>query len=77
MWSRFVGKIYKARRKTHASRCNEHGKSEKDVKNLRQEIGILRKLDHFQFKFIRNSLAIVIVSTLIFLYRVKCWASHT
>lgn len=25
---------------------NKHGKSEKDIKNLRQEIGILRKLNH-------------------------------
>lgn len=25
---------------------NKHGKSEKDIKNLRQEIGILRTLDH-------------------------------
>lgn len=25
---------------------NKHGKSEKDIKNLRQEIGILQKLNH-------------------------------
>lgn len=45
------GKVYKARRKntgfTVAMKfITKHGKSEKDLKNLRQEIGILRKLNH-------------------------------
>eukprot|EP01039_Chlorochromonas_danica_P000352 gene348-377_t len=45
------GKVYKARRKntgfTVAMKfINKHGKSEKDLKNLRQEIGILRTLNH-------------------------------
>lgn len=45
------GKVYKARRKntwfTVAMKfISKHGKSEKDVRNLRQEIGILRKLNH-------------------------------
>ena len=45
------GKVYKARRKntgfTVAMKfISKHGKSEKDLKNLRQEIGILRKLNH-------------------------------
>lgn len=45
------GKVYKARKKntwfTVAMKfISKHGKSEKDVKNLRQEIGILRKLNH-------------------------------
>ncbi len=45
------GKVYKARRKntgfTVAMKfITKHGKSEKDIKNLRQEIGILRKLNH-------------------------------
>lgn len=45
------GKVYKARRKntgfTVAMKfIAKHGKSEKDIKNLRQEIGILRKLNH-------------------------------
>ncbi len=45
------GKVYKARRKntgfTVAMKfINKHGKSEKDIKNLRQEIGILRTLNH-------------------------------
>jgi len=45
------GKVYKARRKntgfTVAMKfISKHGKSDKDVRNLRQEIGILRKLNH-------------------------------
>ena len=45
------GKVYKARRKntgfTVAMKfITKHGKSEKDIRNLRQEIGILRKLNH-------------------------------
>lgn len=45
------GKVYKARRKytgfTVAMKfIAKHGKSEKDLKNLRQEIGILRNLNH-------------------------------
>jgi fused-like protein len=45
------GKVYKARRKctgfTVAMKfISKHGKSEKDIRNLRQEIGILRKLNH-------------------------------
>jgi serine/threonine protein kinase len=45
------GKVYKARRKntgfTVAMKfINKHNKSEKDIKNLRQEIGILRTLNH-------------------------------
>ena len=45
------GKVYKARRKNTGFTCAmkfiaKHGKSEKDIKNLRQEIGILRKLNH-------------------------------
>lgn len=45
------GKVYKARRKNTGFSVamkfiNKHGKSEKDIKNLRQEIGILRKLNH-------------------------------
>jgi len=45
------GKVYRARRKntgfTVAMKfINKHGKSEKDIKNLRQEIVILRKLNH-------------------------------
>lgn len=45
------GKVYKARRKntgfTVAMKLiQKHGKSEKDIKNLRQEIGILRTLNH-------------------------------
>lgn len=45
------GKVYKARRKntgfTVAMKfITKHGKSEKDLKNLRQEIRILRKLNH-------------------------------
>lgn len=45
------GKVYKARRRntgfTVAMKfITKHGKSEKDIKNLRQEIGILRKLNH-------------------------------
>jgi serine/threonine protein kinase len=45
------GKVYKARRKntgfTVAMKfINKHGKNEKDIKNLRQEIGILRTLNH-------------------------------
>lgn len=45
------GKVYKARRKntgfTVAMKfITKHGKSEKDLRNLRQEIGILRKLNH-------------------------------
>lgn len=45
------GKVYKARRKntgfTVAMKfISKHGKSDKDIKNLRQEIGILRKLNH-------------------------------
>lgn len=47
----FVCFISQARRKntgfTVAMKfINKHGKSEKDIKNLRQEIGILRKLNH-------------------------------
>lgn len=45
------GKVYKARRKntgfTVAMKfIAKHGKSEKDIKNLRQEIRILRNLNH-------------------------------
>ena len=45
------GKVYKARRKntgfTVAMKfIAKHGKSEKDLKNLRQEIGILKELNH-------------------------------
>ena len=45
------GKVYKARRKatgfTVAMKfITKHGKSEKDIKNLRQEIKILRNLNH-------------------------------
>ena len=45
------GKVYKARRKNTGFSVamkfiNKHGKTEKDIKNLRQEIGILRKLNH-------------------------------
>lgn len=45
------GKVYKARRKftgqiTAMKFINKHGKSEKDIKSLRQEIEILRKLRH-------------------------------
>jgi fused-like protein len=45
------GKVYKARRKntgfTVAMKfITKHGKSDKDLRNLRQEIGILRKLNH-------------------------------
>ena len=45
------GKVYKARRKntgfTVAMKfITKHGKSEKDLRNLRQEIRILRKLKH-------------------------------
>jgi serine/threonine protein kinase len=45
------GKVYKARRKNTGFSVamkfiHKHGKSEKDIKNLRQEIGILRKLNH-------------------------------
>ena len=45
------GKVYKARRKntgfTVAMKfINKHNKSEKDIRNLRQEIGILKKLNH-------------------------------
>ena len=45
------GKVFKARRKntgfTVAMKfITKRGKSEKDIKNLRQEIGILRKLNH-------------------------------
>jgi fused-like protein len=45
------GKVYKARRRntgfTVAMKfITKHGKSEKDLRNLRQEIGILRKLNH-------------------------------
>jgi fused-like protein len=45
------GKVYKARRKNTGftvamKMIQKHGKSEKDIKNLRQEIGILRTLNH-------------------------------
>ena len=45
------GKVYKARRKntgfTVAMKfITKHGKSDKDIRTLRQEIGILRKLNH-------------------------------
>jgi fused-like protein len=45
------GKVYKARRKntgfTVAMKfIAKHGKSDKDLKNLRQEIGILKDLNH-------------------------------
>eukprot|EP01031_Cornospumella_fuschlensis_P037549 gene37549-45607_t len=45
------GKVYKARRKSTGFTVamkfiSKHGKSEKDLKNLRQEIGILKTLDH-------------------------------
>jgi fused-like protein len=45
------GKVYKARRKNTGFICavkfiSKHGKSDKDIKNIRQEIGILRKLNH-------------------------------
>ncbi len=45
------GKVYKGRRKctgqiTAMKFIMKHGKSEKDIKNLRQEIEILRQLRH-------------------------------
>lgn len=45
------GKVYKARRKNTGfivamKFIAKHGKSEKDIKNLRQEIGILKGLNH-------------------------------
>jgi fused-like protein len=45
------GKVYKARRRntgfTVAMKfIAKHGKSEKDLRNLRQEIGILKQLNH-------------------------------
>ena len=45
------GKVYKARRKFSGQTCAmkfilKHGKSEKDIRNLRQEIEILRSLRH-------------------------------
>ena len=45
------GKVYKGRRKYSGQIValkfiSKHGKSEKDLRNLRQEIDILRSLDH-------------------------------
>ena len=56
------GKVYKARRKntgfTVAMKfITKHGKSEKDIKNLRQEIGILRKLNHILLVGVMQALA--------------------